>query len=117
MAKRTIMIACAIACAPLLSGCWLMAGAAAGGAAGYYVAKDERPAGQIAEDASITAKVKTKFAADERIPAMKINVDTYYNVVTLHGDVPSGAIAERAIKIARATEGVRGVRSELVVVP
>jgi hyperosmotically inducible periplasmic protein len=101
---------------PALSGCAVAAGAAAGGAGGYYVAKDERRAGQIAEDAAITAKVKSKLIEDKNVSAMKINVDTFYNVVTLHGDVPSEKMADRAISLARSVKGVKGVRSQLVIV-
>lgn len=103
---------------PSLSGCAAaVAGVAAGGAAGYYVAKDERPAKQMASDAAITAKVKTKFISDKQVPAMQINVDTFYNVVTLHGDVPNADVAERAVKLAKSVKGVKAVRSQLMLVP
>ena len=97
-----------------LSGCTaaVIGGAAVGG---YYVGKDERTAVQIAEDAAITAAVKTRFIADPDVRALDINVDTYESVVILQGKVVSREQRGAAEKIARATRGVKGVRNELTV--
>ncbi len=115
--RRATKILAVLFLLPSLSGCWFLAGTAAGGAGAYYVAKDERTAGQIAEDAAITGKIKTRLAADERVSALAIDVDTYMNVVTLNGSVPSEAIADRAVTIARGVDNVRAVRSRLTIVP
>jgi len=68
---------------------------------------------QTAGDAAITAKVKTKFAADEMVKAHDIDVDTLRGVVTLHGTVNSAAERDRAVSLARGTEGVVDVKSDL----
>ncbi len=98
----------------LTTGCfWAAVGGA--GAAGYAIAKDERSAGTIAKDASITGSVKSKFIRDKQIKAFDINVDTHQGVVTLNGHVPNDSTRSRAIKIANGVEGVQSVNSKLEV--
>jgi len=60
-------------------------------------------------DAGITTNVKTKLAADDTVKAYQIDVDTRNGVVTLSGGVESAAAKERAVQIARTTDGVRDV--------
>ena len=91
------------------------------------VAKDrvDRPAAEVPPtnrdrviDPLVTAKVKTKFAADDLVKAHTINVDTDKDgVVTLRGTVPSHAAHQRALEIARTTEGVRKINDQLTVSP
>ena len=68
-------------------------------------------------DAGITTAVKTKFASDDIVKAADINVDTKDKIVTLRGEVQSSAAKNRAVEIARATDGVRDVVDVLVVTP
>ncbi len=68
-------------------------------------------------DAGITTAVKTKFAADDTVKAYRIDVDTKDKVVTLKGDVETAAARERAVEIAKATEGVRDVVDAMVLAP
>ena len=98
----------------LLSGCTaaVIGGAAVGG---YYVGKDERSAGQIADDAAVTAAVKAKLIASSDVRALDVNVDTYEAVVILKGAVASRDERGAAERLARATRGVKGVRNELTV--
>jgi osmotically-inducible protein OsmY len=67
------------------------------------------------EDASITASVKAKLAADAGTSATAINVDTKEGVVTLSGAVSSEAEKSKAEQIAKATEGVKSVTNNLTV--
>ena len=67
-------------------------------------------------DPSITAAVKSKFAADDTVKAYQINVDTTEKVVTLTGNVDSNAAKERAVMLARDAKGVTRVVDNLVVV-
>ena len=60
-------------------------------------------------DATITTKVKSKFAADRDVSALKINVDTDNGVVKLSGTAKSQDEAMKATEIARNTEGVKSV--------
>jgi len=66
-------------------------------------------------DATLTASVKTKLAADEMVKASSVNVTTTDHVVTLSGAVPSKAAKDRAIEIAKATTGVTSVVDKLTV--
>jgi len=62
-----------------------------------------------ATDAGITGTVKTKLAADDRVKASEINVDTTKGVVTLTGNVDSQDAKDRALRLAQETSGVRAV--------
>lgn len=68
-------------------------------------------------DPGITTAVKTKLAADDTVKAYRIDVDTKDRVVTLTGAVDTTAARERAVQIARATEGVNNVVDNLTVSP
>ena len=68
-------------------------------------------------DAGITTAVKSKLAADDTVKAYRIDVDTKDKVVTLKGEVDTAAARERAVEIARATDGVRDVVDVLVLAP
>ena len=57
-------------------------------------------------DAALTAKVKTRMAADTTVPAMRIEVHTKDHVVTLTGNLDTGAQKDRALEIAHNTAGV-----------
>ena len=70
-------------------------------------------AGVAAGDAAITAAVKSKFLADSAVSGLKIDVDTSNGIVTLTGSVSSRAEADRAVTMARATEGVTRVVNNL----
>jgi osmotically-inducible protein OsmY len=69
------------------------------------------------EDATITAKVKSKLLWNRNTHGMDIDVNTEENVVTLNGKVDSDVQGDLAVQMARNTTGVERVRSELVVVP
>jgi hypothetical protein len=60
-------------------------------------------------DAGITSTVKSKLAADDAVKAYQVDVDTRDHVVTLTGTVDSVAAKERAVLLARGTDGVSDV--------
>jgi hypothetical protein len=66
-------------------------------------------------DAGITTAVKSKLAADDTVKAYQVDVDTSNHVVTLKGDVETSAAKERAVMIARNTDGVRDVIDQITV--
>ena len=66
-------------------------------------------------DAGITGLIKTKLAADDRVRASEINVDTTNGVVTLTGNVDSPEARDQAIKLAKETSGVRDVKDMISV--
>jgi hyperosmotically inducible periplasmic protein len=71
--------------------------------------------GQMADDATITAKVKAKLAASAEINPFNVDVATSQGVVSLVGRVKTEEQKAEAERIARETEGVRGVRNLLEV--
>jgi len=76
---------------------------------------DHRPFGEWVEDATTTARVKTKLLTDRNIAGLKINVDTKGDIVTLAGEVPSSEEKQLAEQLARNTGDVKDVHNQLVV--
>ena len=68
------------------------------------------------KDSAITTKIKSKLAAENVASLKDIKVDTDQNgVVWMSGTVKSQSEADQAISIARNTEGVKSVKSNLTV--
>jgi osmotically-inducible protein OsmY len=74
-----------------------------------------RSASETVDDASITAAVKTKLAAEKMATLTKIDVDTNKGTVYLNGNVDTAAMKVRAGDIARQVNGVRDVVNNLKV--
>jgi LPXTG-motif cell wall-anchored protein len=68
-------------------------------------------------DESLTNSVKAGLAADGAIKADNISVDTRDRVVTLTGTAESEREQQKALQIARATDGVTEVVNNITVVP
>lgn len=66
-------------------------------------------------EGALTAKIKSKMALDDYVKARTINVDTAGSVVTLTGVVESTAERERAVRLAKETNGVTSVIDKLEV--
>lgn len=82
---------------------------------GEKIEEGAEKAGAAVKDTSITSAVKLKFAADDQVKALDIDVDTKNGVVRLSGTVASQDVATRAVEIASAVDGVKKVRSNLIV--
>ena len=67
------------------------------------------------QDANISSAIMLKFAKDDLISSSRINVDTTNGSVTLNGKVSSQLKADRAMELGRSVEGVKRVRSNLIV--
>jgi hyperosmotically inducible protein len=74
-----------------------------------------RQFGEAVTDGSITAAVKSRLLANAAAEAMKIDVTTTDNVVTLTGTVPSAGVKAEVIRAARDTAGVREVKDNMIV--
>src|SRR5258705_12915358 len=67
-------------------------------------------------DTVITTKIKAEFAKDKDVSALNIKVDTDdKGAVTLSGNAKSKAEADKAVMIARDTQGVTSVKNEIQV--
>ena len=69
--------------------------------------------GDRVSESALTAKIKSKMALDDHVNARAINVDTTGSVVTLSGVVTSANERERALRLARETEGITRVVDKL----
>lgn len=83
---------------------------------GYQLGKDSRSMAQVATDVKITASVKAALIRNNTIRAWDINVDTFENLVILHGHVENQAEYKLAEEIAAAIKGVKSVDSRLKIV-
>jgi BON domain len=68
-------------------------------------------------DAAITDRVKTAIAKEPELKATKVSVSTNEKVVTLGGTVKSRAERAMLIAVARKVEGVKAVKTDVVVTP
>jgi hypothetical protein len=84
-----------------------------GAAIGEKVAVGANEAQRALTAAGLTAKIKSKMALDDSIDAAAIDVDTDGSVVTLTGRVDTQAEKDRALQLARETEGVTSVVDRL----
>ena len=85
--------------------------------AGCAVTRDQSTVGEYVDDATITTRVKAKFADDPTVSAMAIKVETLRGTVQLAGFAKSATGKDRAGSLARATPGVKGVANDIVVKP
>ena len=70
--------------------------------------------GALSEGA-LTTKIKSKMALDDYVKARTIGVETDGSVVTLTGIVASTTERERAVRLARETDGVTKIVDKLEV--
>jgi len=82
---------------------------------GEQAARAVATAGAAVDEGRLTAKIKAKMVLDDLVKARTIDVTTTGSTVTLSGTVHSRAEQERAVALARQTEGVRQVTDRLVV--
>ena len=68
---------------------------------------------QTLTEASLTAKIKAKMALDDSVKARRIDVSTSGSTVTLTGTINSAAERERAVSLARETDGITAVVNRL----
>jgi hypothetical protein len=87
----------------------------AGRDAGQAVGNATDAVANKSRDMAITTTLNAKLAADERLSALKINVDTVDGRVVLRGTAPDTAARTHATELARSVEGVTDVTNELSV--
>jgi len=84
-------------------------------ASGCAVSSGQSSVGEYVDDATITARVKTRFAEDQTVAATRIQVETLKGVVQLSGFATSETERQRAAQIAAAVPGVKQVQNSVVV--
>jgi hyperosmotically inducible periplasmic protein len=89
------------------------------------VARDTRDAakeatgttGKAITDGWIKSKIAAQFVTEDSLDKSDIDIDISKGAVTLNGAVRTMAAKDRAAAIAKATDGVKGVRNNLKVDP
>lgn len=66
-------------------------------------------------DAAITTSVNAELAKDDKLSAIKINVDTEQGRVALRGTAPDAESKDRATRIAANVKGVMAVDNQLTI--
>jgi hyperosmotically inducible protein len=103
----------------LATGCSILAAVLAGSvvATAQDSHSDTAHAETYVKDSAITAKIKTRLAAEHISSLGEVHVNTDRNgVVWLSGSVKTRQAAEKAVAIARSTAHVKRVHSEIKVV-
>jgi osmotically-inducible protein OsmY len=77
----------------------------------------DKSAGQVVDDNTINATVKSELIGSKETKARSINVETYKGVVQLSGFVPTDAMREKAGVVALRVEGVKKLDNVLQVRP
>ena len=88
---------------------------AAGAQIADKVAVGAERAAETLDEARLTAKVKSKIALDDTLDGSHIDVSTNHQQVTLTGTVNNQAQHQRAVALARETDGVTDVVDHLSV--
>ncbi len=91
----------------------IAAAVAATAGTGCAVVRDQQPVGSYIDDATLTTRVKAKFAAHQVVSAMAIGVETMKGVVQLSGFAKSAEERMLAEKLARETSGVTQVKNDI----
>lgn len=71
--------------------------------------------GKFIDDATVTTRVKSRFAQDDQVSAMNIGVETTDGVVQLSGYAGSEMEKSRAAEIAKQVPDVRSVNNGIIV--
>lgn len=82
---------------------------------GCAVTRGQSSVGEYVDDATITTKVKAKFAENSVVDATAIKVETLNGEVMLSGFAKSADEKAMAEKLARGTSGVKSVKNALEV--
>jgi hyperosmotically inducible protein len=84
---------------------------------GHKTKKIFSKTGEEITDGWIITRVKTAYATEDLLDDSNIDVDVSDRVVTLNGTVMTTAGRNKAIEIAKKTEGVKRVISKLTIGP
>ncbi len=98
-----------------LAAALMLVGVIAGPIAACSSTPTRQSTGEYVDDAAISTKVRAQLVGDKDLNVFQIDVTTYDGVVQLSGTVNSPAIKAHAGRVARGTDGVKGVRNDLVV--
>lgn len=90
--------------------------ASAASAVGHTVKKTASKTGKVISDSYVTSKIKSQLLAAKDVSGTDIEVNTVAGAVTLAGQVQNKREQRKAIRIAKATDGVKSVDATALVV-
>jgi len=79
------------------------------------IKQSKHTAGEVMDDSTVTAKVKSALIDDPTTKAGDIKVETRQGVVQLSGFIASQAAKDAATKVAQSVEGVKSVQNGLTI--
>lgn len=82
---------------------------------GCAVARDQQTVGAYIDDATLTTRVKAKFAESPVVSALAIQVETLNGTVQLSGFAKSAQERAAAEALAREVSGVKAVRNDIII--
>ena len=85
------------------------------GTTGCAVVRDQQSVGSYVDDATLTTRVKAKFAENPTVSMMSITVETLKGTVQLSGFAKTSDEKAMAERLARDTSGVVAVRNDIIV--
>jgi len=88
-----------------------------GGMSACAAQREQSTVGEYIDDSVITTQIKAKFAKDETVSALAINVETLQGVVQLSGFAKSANEKQMAEDIAKTVKGVKDVKNDIVLKP
>ena len=103
MKVHQVLIAAAVSAVALVAG------------TGCSVMRDQQSVGSYVDDATVTTRVKAKFAEDPVVSAMAISVETLKGVVQLSGFAKNAQEKADAERLVRAIPGCSSVKNDIVV--
>ena len=82
---------------------------------GCAVMRDQESVGAYVDDATLTTRVKAKFAENPVVSMMSLTVETMKGTVQLSGFAKTADEKATAERLARQTSGVVSVRNDIIV--
>ena len=96
---------------------WLLMAVCLGTMAACAPTAERRGTGEVIDDATLTARVKTALIKVEGLSAFKVDVNTNRGEVQLTGFVRDDDMIRRSVDTARGVPGVVRVHNDLRVAP
>ena len=96
---------------------WLLIAAFHGTVAAFAPTAERRGTGEVIDDATLTARVKTALVRVEGLSAFKVDVNTNRGEVQVTGFVKDEDMIRRTVDTARSVPGVVRVHNDLRLAP
>ncbi len=76
-------------------------------------AQSDRSMGEVVDDATIVARVKSSLLSSSEVEGLDVNVDARNGIVTLSGSADTMAEKTSAERIAKSADGVKSVDNRI----